>query len=123
MDRLRRLIALRNHPDAADHEVIEQLEDELDRAEIVPPGSLPPGVISMHSVVRLKDLDTGEQIRYRLVFPGESFPGETCVSILAPLGTALIGYQAGDRIEWPVPRGIRRLQVLTVRHDPVPAVA
>jgi regulator of nucleoside diphosphate kinase len=77
----------------------------------------------MHSLVHLKDLDTGEQLSYRLVFPGETFPQDTCVSILAPIGTALLGYQAGDRIEWPVPRGIRRLKILSVTQERLPAVA
>jgi regulator of nucleoside diphosphate kinase len=92
------------------------LEDELGRAEIVDRDSIPPDVITMNSEVCLEDLDTGKIARYRLVWPhvrqlsGPAAP----LSVLAPLGMALLGYREGDVIEWSVPRGIRRVRVMEV---------
>lgn len=123
MERLRRICALHAHPSASDYETVQRLEEELDRAEVVDPASLPVGVIGMHSLVRLIDLDTGERLTYRLVFPGERFPGEPCVSILAPIGAALIGYPRGSVIVWRVPKGVRRLKVTGVEARPGEAAA
>jgi len=114
MEKLRHLIEISGGMRSKDRGSIEALEDELDRAEIVEANRIPPNVVTMNSKVRLRDLDTGEEKIYRLVFPNRSLQGEDALSVLAPIGTALLGYQAGDVIEWPVPKGIRRLQVLEV---------
>ena len=114
MEKLRHLIEISGGMRSKDRGSIEALEDELDRAEIVEANRIPPNAVTMNSKVRLRDLDTGEEKIYRLVFPNRSLQGEDALSVLAPIGTALLGYQAGDVIEWPVPKGIRRLQVLEV---------
>lgn len=116
-ERLRRLIAGRRGARSVDHEHLDMLEQELDRAEIVGPASLPRGIVTMNSEVRLLDLDSGEVRVYRLVFPNQNRT-DNSVSVLAPIGTALLGYQAGDVIEWRVPKGIRRLKVLEVLSQP-----
>ena len=100
-----------------DRTAIEDLAQELDRAEIVDPQDVPANVITMNSEVLLKDLDSGEVMRYRLIFPTQVRSGNS-ISILAPIGTALLGYREGDVIEWAVPRGVRRLQVLNVLSQP-----
>jgi regulator of nucleoside diphosphate kinase len=98
---------------------VAALEEELDRAEVVAPERVPADVVTMNSEVRLKDLDTGKVMVYRVVYPNTR-PTDSAdpVSVLAPLGTALLGYRAGDVIEWPVPRGTRRLKVLDVVFQP-----
>jgi regulator of nucleoside diphosphate kinase len=116
-DRLCRLVRGRRAGYSPDRGYLDMLEEELDRAEIVEGAAIPAGVVTMNSEVRLKDLDSGETKTYRLVFPNQSRT-ENSVSILAPIGTALLGYRAGDLIEWPVPKGIRRLQVLDVTPQP-----
>lgn len=118
MDRLRRLIDGRFIPDSRDSDYLVDLEFELDRAEVVEPKRVPRGVITMNSEVRLEDLDTGEEKIYKLVFPGQSRGTENAVSVLAPIGTALLGYRVGDTIEWQVPKGMRRLKVLEVLYQP-----
>lgn len=118
MTRLRRLIAGRYAANPLDREYLETLEEELDRAEVVEPGKVPQDVITMGSEVRLKDLDSGELKSYRLVFPSDVRSTENGLSVLAPIGTALLGYQAGDVIEWVVPKGTRRLEVLSVLFQP-----
>jgi regulator of nucleoside diphosphate kinase len=71
----------------------------------------------MGSEVRLMDVDTGEIKVYRLVFPSEART-ENSLSVLAPIGTAILGYRVGDVIEWRVPKGVRRLKVLDVLFQP-----
>jgi regulator of nucleoside diphosphate kinase len=100
-----------------DTQYLEMLARELDRAEIVEAGAIPHDVVTMNSEVRLKDLDSGEIKQYRLVFPTQART-ENAISVLAPIGTAMLGYRTGDIIEWPVPRGLRRLQVLEVVYQP-----
>ena len=90
---------------------VSQLVDELDRAEIVSEEELPIGVIAMHSTVKLTDLDTGAEHVYTVVFPHEADAERGRISVLAPIGTALLGYRIGDLVEWEVPAGLRRFQI------------
>jgi regulator of nucleoside diphosphate kinase len=114
-ERLRRLIAGRRG--TKDQEYLDTLEQELDRAEVVKPEAIPRDVVTMNSEVRLEDLDSGAVQRYRLVFPHQ-FRLQNAVSVLAPIGTGMLGYRVGDVIEWRVPKGIRRLKVLDVIYQP-----
>ncbi len=116
-DRLRRLIAARRTGSPQDLDYLETLEEELDRADVVEADSLPADVVTMNSEVRLKDLDSKEVIVYKLVFPNQPRTANS-ISVLAPIGTALLGYRVGDVIEWPVPKGTRRLKVLKVLYQP-----
>ncbi|MCC7500131.1 MAG: nucleoside diphosphate kinase regulator [Bryobacterales bacterium] len=121
-ERLRPLIEGRRAGGSFDLEYLDLLEQELDRAEIVEPDEVPHDTVTMNSEVRLKDLDTGQEKVYCLVFP-EQVRTENGVSILAPIGTAILGYRVGDVIEWRVPKGIRRLQVIEVIYQPEAAAA
>src|SRR4051794_14578754 len=85
------------------------LEAELRRARVVPAGMVPPDAVTMNSVVRLHDLDSGATEEYELVYPADADITCNRISVLAPIGTAILGYRAGDGIEWPVPAGLRRL--------------
>ncbi len=116
-EKLQRLIEGRRTTGSVDIKYLNLLEAELDRAEVVDPEAIPPDVVTMNSEVRLKDLDSGDIIVYRLVFPSQART-ENSISVLAPIGMAMLGYQVGDIIEWPVPRGIRRLKVLEVLFQP-----
>jgi regulator of nucleoside diphosphate kinase len=117
-DRLCRLVTGRESMNSPDSEYLERLEQELDRAEIVDEDTVPHGVVTMNSEVRLKDLDSGDVKVYKLVFPHQTRSPKD-ISILAPIGTAILGYRVGDAIEWPVPKGIRRLEILQVLRQPV----
>ncbi len=103
---------------AANHEYLRQLEEELDRAETVDPKEVPGDVITMRSRVRLSDLDTGDEVVYTLVFPAEANFNEAKISVLAPVGTAMLGYREGSVIEWQVPSGLRRLKVEEILYQP-----
>jgi regulator of nucleoside diphosphate kinase len=116
--RLSALIESTRERNGVDIQYLNKLEAELDRAEIVDPKAIPANVITMRSKVRLKDLVTGEANTYSLVFPTEADFSEGKISILAPVGTAILGYKSGDTIEWSVPSGLRRIKVDEVLYQP-----
>lgn len=97
---------------------IDLLEKELYRAVLVEPKKIPRDVITMNSTVSITDTESGEKMTYTLVFPQAANISENKLSILAPLGIALIGYRKGDIIEWPVPSGIRKLKVDDIIYQP-----
>jgi regulator of nucleoside diphosphate kinase len=74
-------------------------------------------VITVHSVVRIKYVDTGEEHTFTLVLPGDKVETNR-VSILAPTGIALLGYREKDLVEWQVPAGKRRVQIMKVVYQP-----
>jgi regulator of nucleoside diphosphate kinase len=90
---------------------LQELEAELNKAEVVEPQDIPANVITMNSEVYLRDLDTDEEISYRLVLPYQADASQGKISVLAPIGTALLGYGVGDVIEWNVPAGAVKLKV------------
>ena len=94
------------------------LRSELQRAVIVDSDEVPYDVITMNSTVRLRDLDTGEVETYTLVYPGQADIAANKLSILAPIGTAILGYRVGDVVRWRVPSGERRLQIEEVLYQP-----
>jgi regulator of nucleoside diphosphate kinase len=94
------------------------LAGELRRARVVPRSQLPPDVVTMNSTVRLRDLETGEEETYTLVYPADADIEENRLSVLAPVGTALLGYRAGDVVEWPVPAGVSRFRIEKVLFQP-----
>jgi regulator of nucleoside diphosphate kinase len=97
---------------------LEKLRGELDRAKIVLPQEIPGDVITMNTKVALLDLDTQEEETYTLVYPEHANSAEGRISILAPIGTAMLGYRAGDVFEWEVPAGKRRLKVDKILYQP-----
>ena len=106
-----------------DRSSLGKLRAELQKARLVSAENVPEDLVTMNSVVRLRDLDTDEVEVYELVYPTEADIELNRVSVLAPIGLALLGYRAGDVIEWPVPVGIRRIQVEELLHQPESAEA
>lgn len=90
------------------------LLSELERAVIIADEALPPGVVALRSIVELEDLDSKERERYVLALSADEETPETALSVFSPLGTALLGYRAGDELAWRMPGGVRRLRILTV---------
>lgn len=118
MEKLMALLASRLKSPTRDREHLEMLAQELDRAEIVRSRDIPADTVTMHSNVRVRDLDTGGESTYTLVFPSDADIAKGKISILAPIATALLGYREGDEIEWPTPGGRRRLNVIRVLYQP-----
>ena len=97
---------------------LHALEGELRRAEIVAPEAIPSDVITMNSLAELVDLETNEVMQFTLVLPRDAKIDEGKISVLAPLGTAMLGYRVGDEFKWHVPYGVRRLKVTNVYFQP-----
>ena len=108
--RLRELLATRARA-ARDQDHLEELTEELERARIADPNEVPADVITIHTRIQVLDLVSGERRELTLVLPRESDASAGRISVLAPLGTALLGYRAGDEVEWQMPGGLRRLRI------------
>jgi regulator of nucleoside diphosphate kinase len=92
-----------------------ELQAELERAEIVAPDRIPPDVVTMNSTVRFTIAESGETFRLTLVYPKDVGADAGRISVLAPVGSALLGLSVGDEMQWPRPGG----GVSTVRVDEV----
>lgn len=104
--------------DAAQSPATEALDAELSRADIVADPQLPPDTVAMGSTVTFRDRDSGDQTTVTLVYPREANVDRMRISILSPVGSALIGLGIGGAIDWPVPGGRqRRLEVIAVRQE------
>lgn len=97
---------------------LSHLQSELGRAEVVESPKVAGDVVTMNSRVCLEDLDTGEEEVYTVVFPEEANAVQGKVSVLAPIGTAMLGYEEGDVFEWEVPAGKRRWRVKHILYQP-----
>lgn len=89
-----------------DKSYLKDLRTELDIAKIVAPRDVPSDVVTMNSTVQLRDMETKEIETYTLVYPKDANIAEGKLSILAPIGTAIIGYRIGNTIRWNVPSGV-----------------
>jgi len=118
LQRLRELIIETRRMERRKNEYLESLDAELSRGQVVAPTEVPPDVVTMNSRVHLVDLESQEEMVYTLVFPQDADLAQGKISVLAPIGTAMLGYRVGDTFEWPVPAGVRRLQVKEVLYQP-----
>ncbi len=99
-----------------------QLLGELERAAVVAPHEMPPRVVRIESRVEFEDVETGERETYTLVYPDHADADQQRLSVLAPIGTALLGYSEGDEIDWETPGGVRRIRICSVT-NPAPGSA
>ncbi len=118
LTRLRDVLQARIHAEARDQNYVDSLQNELDRAHLVDPSAIPHDVVTMNSQVRIEDLDTGRENVYKLVVPSEASIPENELSILAPIGTALLGSRAGGTVDWRVPAGRRTMRIKEVLYQP-----
>jgi regulator of nucleoside diphosphate kinase len=96
----------------------EQLDIELARANVVAPGEIGRDVVTMDSEVTYEELGTGTRRTVRIVYPRDADASAGRISVLAPLGCALLGLRIGQEIAWRMPSGIRRVRVLAVPYQP-----
>ncbi len=101
--------------DGVDH--VRALDAEMRRARVVPSGKVPSDVITMNSKVVLS-FDGGEDEEYTLVYPDEANLAENKLSVLSPVGTAILGYRAGDVVNWEVPEGNVTIAIKSVVYQP-----
>ena len=97
---------------------ILDLKAELEQRALVSPARVPKGAVTMNSRVKVRDLETDETETYTIVFPDEADIDENRLSVLAPLGTALLGRTVGDEVEFSAPAGVRRLRIERVIYQP-----
>jgi regulator of nucleoside diphosphate kinase len=95
------------------------LMEELNRAEVLPPERIPGDVVTMNSTVACIDEASGERHCLTLVYPNDADVDKRRVSVLAPVGSALLGLSVGQRIDWEAPGGRRlRLRVTRIEYQP-----
>lgn len=95
-----------------------ELEAELNRADVVEPQDVPPDVVTMNSTVRFA-LESGEDICMTLVYPKDMDGSADRISVLAPVGSALLGLSTGEHIEWPKPGGgVMKVRLVEVVYQP-----
>ncbi len=101
---------------AKDKDHVRELDLELTRAKVVSDEKLPNDVITMNSKVLLLLDGTEEEVS--LVYPNEADVSQSKISVLSPIGTAILGYREGDSFEWKVPSGITKVEVKKVIYQP-----
>jgi regulator of nucleoside diphosphate kinase len=122
--RLRVLVRSESTFSIMESSMLDSLQNEIDRAYVVHDQALPADVVALDSRVLIRDLKTGECSVYTIVCRSRADLSSGELSVLAPLGTALIGYRAGDEVQWSTPGGIRHLFIEAVMqadrhpHDP-----
>ena len=114
-----RIDRLLEQPAYANSPVANALNDELDRAQMCAPEAMPHDVVSMNSQVRFRDLTTGEERVRTLVFPAQMTDSSSQLSVMAPVGAALLGRRTGSTIHWELPGGASpHLEVLELLYQP-----
>jgi len=101
-----------------ERENIGRLSEDLNRAILIEAMSVPSDLVTMNSKVCITDMDSGEEMTFTLVYPEAADFSQGRVSVLAPIGSAVLGYRTGDVVEWQVPAGRRRLKIRSVLGRP-----
>lgn len=104
------------------HDVTRQplrlLRQKLANARCMEATDISPDVVTIGSIVHLFELNTGERWKLTLSFPSNASIDEGRISVLAPLGTAILGHRVGDVVDWPVPSGMIRIQIVQIDYQP-----
>jgi regulator of nucleoside diphosphate kinase len=97
---------------------LKELARELALAQAVDPKDVPADVVTMNSRVVLQDVESGERMEYTLVFPEKADIENGRLSVVSPIGTAILGYAKGDILSWQTPGGPRKLKILDIPYQP-----
>lgn len=117
LDRLKAL--LENYRGDADtRPYIQALKQELEQAQIVESKDIPPNVVTMNTTVKVRSDGAKRGQTMTIVYPERADIDEDRISVLAPLGTALLGYREGDVVEWEVPAGRRKFTIEKIVYQP-----
>jgi regulator of nucleoside diphosphate kinase len=117
--RLRQLYVDLSRDTEGAHAGLERLEEILDLARVVQPDQVPTNVVTMNSQVMFEDLRTGEKGTVTIVYPADTDVSTRRISILSPVGAALIGEAEGAEVELPIPHGgTRRIRIVNVLYQP-----
>ena len=116
--RLEDLLAAAGEFSYRDRDDLEELEAELQEGKLVDSKNVPPNVVTMNSRVQLVDVDENKPMVFTLTFPRDADIATGKLSVLSPIGTAILGHAEGDLVEWRVPAGIRRIKILKMLYQP-----
>ncbi|WP_439183330.1 nucleoside diphosphate kinase regulator [Carboxylicivirga taeanensis] len=116
--RIKRLVADSNNRKKYQTKEIYNLLQEIDKGKCFAPENVPPQVVTMNSIVRIRYMDTGRTVDIQIVYPDQADIKKNKLSIFAPIATALLGYQKGDTIEWEVPKGTITLLIEEILYQP-----
>ena len=118
-NRLRHLLAELTRQSRGMQAGVDTLEDILDLARIVQPEKVPGNVVTMNSRVLYEDVATGEKGTVTIVYPADAAPSEQKISVLSPVGAALLGEAENSEVELPLPHGqTRRIRIDSVLYQP-----
>ncbi len=95
---------------------IGQLTAEINRAEILPDDEIPSEVIGINSFFIIEEMNSKKKMELTLTLPDNSDLKQKKVSVLSPLGIALIGFKKGDIVDWLLPVGARKLKIIDVQN-------
>jgi regulator of nucleoside diphosphate kinase len=98
-------------------ENFKKLNEELKKAQIVDQVNLPKDVVRLNSTVVVKDLQTKREMTITIVLPQHADIKQKKVSVMAPIGTALIGFRKGQKVSWDVPSGKKDFMIMEVSHS------
>lgn len=116
---LKRLINLSgNYKEDTRKKSVLRLQEELETAIILDQDKLPIDIIRFNSIITIESSD-GWSNTFQLVSPTESNFSDKKISVLTPMGTAVMGYAEGDTIEWEFPGGVKSLKVIEVKHSTI----
>jgi regulator of nucleoside diphosphate kinase len=114
-----RIETLLEAPALRDSPVARKLREEFDRAEIVEPAKMPHDVVSMNSSADCVDESNGKHHTLTLVYPKDADADAGRISVLAPVGSALLGLRVGQSIDWPGNGGrTLKLKVTAIHYQP-----
>ncbi|MBE0596809.1 MAG: nucleoside diphosphate kinase regulator [Desulfuromonadales bacterium] len=101
-----------------DQDSLDILEEEIGKCKVVKSDEVPPDVVTINSRVRLRDLGADKEMTVRLVLPHMADLSEGRLSVVSPIGTAILGYAVGDIIEWEVRSGTKKISVEEILYQP-----
>ena len=116
--RLEDLLAAAGEFNYRDRDDLEELETELQEGKLFDSKEVPPNVVTMNTRVQLVEVDSNQSMVFTLVFPKKADIDAGKLSVLSPIGTAILGYSERDLIEWRVPAGLRRIEIEKVLYQP-----
>ncbi|MDQ8037616.1 MAG: nucleoside diphosphate kinase regulator [Pedobacter sp.] len=115
---VQRLERLLETPELAGLPMAEPLQAEIARARLCQPEKMPADVVTMNSVVHCRDEASGQEHHFTLVYPREADAASGKVSVLAPVGAALLGLRVGQNIRWQSQGSTLQLQLLAISYQP-----
>ena len=118
-NRLKHLLAELTRQSRGMQAGLETLEEILDLARVVHPEKVPENVVTMNSRVLFEDVRTRDKGTVTIVYPADVDSSKSKISVLSPVGAALIGESEGKEVELPLPHGqTRRIRIMNVLYQP-----